>query len=103
MKKIFFAMALCMAVTCHSQTINNGKDSISQKKIDSITTKVNKIISDTTWHSSKQDLAKYKIRFYIIAKDFDELMEYMNERKSEGFLLKEMYEKDGEYYILFVK
>ena len=30
-------------------------------------------------------------------------MEYMNERKSEGFLLKEMYEKDGEYYMLFVK
>lgn len=103
MKKIFFAMALCMAVVCHSQTVDNGKDSISQEQIDSVTKKMNKILGDSTWHSSKQDLAKYKIRFYIIAKDFDELMEYMNERKSEGFLLKEMYEKDGEYYMLFVK
>lgn len=74
MKKIFFAMALCMAVTCHSQTADNGKDSISQGKIDSITTRINKIIGDSTWHASKQELAKYKIRFYIIAKDLDELM-----------------------------
>lgn len=103
MKKIFFAMALCMAVVCHSQTADNGKDSISQEQIDSVTKKMNKILGDSTWHTSKQELAKYKIRFYIIAKDFDELMEYMNERKSEGILLKEINEKDGEYYILFVK
>ncbi|MBQ9254337.1 MAG: hypothetical protein IJ180_06150 [Bacteroidales bacterium] len=109
MKKLFLLLTVCMSVYCvgvsqtNSKMISNDRDSISQEKMDSVIATMKRLTSETELRYSKDELAKYKVRFYIVAKDMDELMKYIEERKSEGFVLKETYEKDGKYSALFVK
>ncbi|MBR1774647.1 MAG: hypothetical protein IJ759_03880 [Bacteroidales bacterium] len=45
----------------------------------------------------------YKQSFHITTSSMDELAKYIVEEKSKGYILKEVYESNGTYYVLFVK
>ncbi len=55
------------------------------------------------WRHGKKQNEHYKQSFHITTRSMDELAKYITEQKSQGFILKEAYEENGVYYVLFVK